>query len=150
MGLDQNGAVDIFNFLHIVRTGTNEGEVISGCLGEEIDEDVDLNMSPEYPDGSKATFDDIAEFEPNLQPNLTSEGNWGNNSSQTGESGGWGERKAEFFLNSENPGAASNSDAWAGWDSSDKIPSENCSSKAFDDSSALVIGLPKSAFTRRS
>ncbi|MCL7023806.1 hypothetical protein MKW94_016863, partial [Papaver nudicaule] len=86
MGLDQNGAVDIFNFLQIVRTGTNEGEVISGCLGEEIDEDVDLPMSPEHPDGGKATFDDIAEFEPNIQPSQTSEGNWRNNSSHTGDS----------------------------------------------------------------
>ncbi|MCL7043691.1 hypothetical protein MKW94_014187 [Papaver nudicaule] len=66
----------------------------------------------------------------------TSEGNWGNNSSQTGESVSWREWKAEKTMNSENPGAASNSDAWAGWDSSDKIQSENRSSKAFDDSSA--------------
>ncbi|XP_026407957.1 DNA-directed RNA polymerase V subunit 1-like isoform X1 [Papaver somniferum] len=141
MGLDQN-AVDIYNFLQIVRTGTKEGEVISGCLGEEVDDMelendyVELPLSPEHPDGGKATFDDIAEFEPNLQPSQISEGNWGNNSSQTGESGGWGEWKVDKTSGSENPGAASNSDAWAGWGSSDKIQSDNHSPKEIDNSSA--------------
>ncbi|KAI3854027.1 hypothetical protein MKX03_035397 [Papaver bracteatum] len=119
MGFD--GPVDTFDFLQIVNTGTNERGVISGCLGEEVDDierengGVDLALSPKHPDGSKLIFDDSPQFGSNLLHNQISEGNWWNNFSQTGESCGRKEWKVGKKLISGNPTMASNSDARPGW-----------------------------------
>ncbi|OVA16557.1 RNA polymerase [Macleaya cordata] len=139
-GLDQNSGIDVFNFLQLVRTGTNEGELGSGCLGEDIDDielengDIDLTLSPENSNGGKPIFDDSAEVE-NLEQNQIPEGNWGRDSSQTVESGSWGEWKVDKGLSLGNSGAESKSGAWSGWGSADNVPQlENHSTKALEES----------------
>ncbi|KAA8519098.1 hypothetical protein F0562_013354 [Nyssa sinensis] len=102
VGLNQQEGIDIFNFLHLVRTSLNGGESYSACLGEEIDsielgENVDLGLSPEHSSSfEKPVFEDSAEFEYNLENqkwdgSRPSNSNWEKVPSPNVESSGGGE-----------------------------------------------------------
>ncbi|KAM1589419.1 hypothetical protein ACFX10_028313 [Malus domestica] len=68
-GLNQEGGLDVFNFLHMVSTANGE-EATTGALGAEVDdllvvdELADSCLSPELDSGlDKPVFEDIIEFE---------------------------------------------------------------------------------------
>jgi DNA-directed RNA polymerase-5 subunit 1 len=47
VGLNQEGGLDVYNFLHMVNSGANEEESNTACLGAEID---DIVLEDEYTD----------------------------------------------------------------------------------------------------
>ncbi|TQD81262.1 hypothetical protein C1H46_033194 [Malus baccata] len=68
-GLNQEGGLDVFNFLHMVSTANGE-EATTGALGAEVDdlmvvdELADSCLSPELDSGlDRPVFEDIIEFE---------------------------------------------------------------------------------------
>ncbi|KAK9682807.1 hypothetical protein RND81_10G097600 [Saponaria officinalis] len=95
--------IDIYNFLHLVRS-SNEEEMDTGCLGEDIDkfdwEDayMDPALSPDQE--NNAVFDDIVEIGLDSQGNGGGDSGWGAPSSGPTVSEGngwsnWGQKKEQ-------------------------------------------------------
>ena len=115
-GLNQEGGVDVYNFLHMVRGSANGEESNTACLGVEVDELVleddyaEWEPSPEHNSSfDKPCFEDSAEFENSLdyQPG---ESTWEKvSASNLGSSGGgWDVDK--------NAGTTTgNGDVWSSW-----------------------------------
>ncbi|KAK9682199.1 hypothetical protein RND81_10G057200 [Saponaria officinalis] len=140
--------IDVYNFLHLVRS-TNEEEVDTGCLGEDIEkfdwEDAYMEpaLSPEQ--DNNAVFDDVVELGVDSQVQGggdsgwavdsgsgggNSWGNWGSkkDSSQTDdkpESGGWGAPKSQ-----DVGSGAAESNGWANWGSKKDPAQEEDKSKS--------------------
>ncbi|CAK9154540.1 unnamed protein product [Ilex paraguariensis] len=70
VGLKQQDGVDIYYFLHLVRSISKGQEMSTACLGAEIgdleldDENLELGLSPEHISSfGKPVFKDSAEFD---------------------------------------------------------------------------------------
>ncbi|KAB2627404.1 DNA-directed RNA polymerase V subunit 1 [Pyrus ussuriensis x Pyrus communis] len=88
-GLNQEGGLDVFNFLHMVSTANGE-EATTGALGAEVDdlmvvdELADSCLSPELDSGlDKPVFEDIIEFEDKSEA-LPGKSSWEKDSSVWG------------------------------------------------------------------
>ncbi|XP_008465860.1 DNA-directed RNA polymerase V subunit 1 [Cucumis melo] len=139
LGCKQDDVVDVYNFLHMVRSGKSE-EPTSACLGEEVedimveDEYGELTLSPEpFSTSEKPVFEDSAEFEhcldndpgeskwekaPSLGAVSTGGGQWESNgngkatkSSDDNDWSGWG-RKAEPDVTVTNAQENTSNSAW--------------------------------------
>ncbi|XP_019449371.1 PREDICTED: DNA-directed RNA polymerase V subunit 1-like isoform X1 [Lupinus angustifolius] len=96
----ENGGMDVYNFLYMVKGFTNGEEEKNACLGEDIDDlleedDMDWGMSPQHMSG----FDD-AVFEENCElPNGSTSNGWDINTNKTetksNDWSGWGSNKAD-------------------------------------------------------
>ncbi|CAK9182557.1 unnamed protein product [Ilex paraguariensis] len=86
--LKQQDGVDIYNFLHLLRSISKGQEMSTACLGAEIDdlelddENMELGLSPEHISSfGKHVFEDSAEFDTNIDNQKmegikTSESSW--------------------------------------------------------------------------
>ncbi|KAF5946148.1 hypothetical protein HYC85_016376, partial [Camellia sinensis] len=81
VGMNQQDGIDVYNFLHLVRSSSKEAETNSACLGAEIDyieldsEMVDWDLSPEHSSG-KPVFEDSSDFPDDLDNNQVVDGGW--------------------------------------------------------------------------
>ncbi|CAK9171045.1 unnamed protein product [Ilex paraguariensis] len=102
VGLKQQDGVDIYNFLHLVRSISKGQEMSTACLGAEIDdlelddENMELGVSPEHISSfGKPVFEDSAEFDTDIDNQKmegikTNESSWEKVSSfKVESSGGW-------------------------------------------------------------
>lgn len=84
IGPTQDGGIDIYNFLHLVRSGSYGKEPDTACLGEEVedlileDENLELGISPEHSSNfERPTFEDSMEFQNTWEnPVPSSGGDW--------------------------------------------------------------------------
>ena len=81
------GGMDVYNFLHMVKSLSNGEEENNACLGEDIDdlleeEDVDFGMSPQHNSGFDAVFEENCE----VLNGSTSNG-WDANAAETKDGG---------------------------------------------------------------
>ncbi|CAL5339826.1 unnamed protein product [Camellia sinensis] len=81
VGMNQQDGIDVYNFLHLVRSSSKEAETNSACLGAEIDyieldsEMVDWDLSPEH-SSCKPVFEDSSDFPDDLDNNQVVDGGW--------------------------------------------------------------------------
>ncbi|KAF2322513.1 hypothetical protein GH714_017381, partial [Hevea brasiliensis] len=67
--LNQEGRIDVYEFLNMVRSGADGEESVTACLGAEVDDlmledEIDWNLSPENNFGSdKPSFEETDEFQ---------------------------------------------------------------------------------------
>ncbi|KAL9239936.1 hypothetical protein vseg_014207 [Gypsophila vaccaria] len=148
--------IDVYNFLHLVRS-TNEEEMDTGCLGEDIEkfdfEDAYMEpaLSPEQ--DNNAVFDDVVEIGVDSPAQGGGDSGWavGSGSAGGNDWGGWGAKKdpaqSEEKSEAGGWGAPKSQDAvsgsvesngWANWGSK-KDPA-----KAEDKSTSGGWGAPKS------
>ena len=113
--MNQEGGIDVYNFLHMVRGSANGEESNTDCLGVDVDDLVledeyaEWEPSPEHNSSfDKPSFEDSAEFE-NCLDNLPGESTWEKVSAfNSGSSGGWDVDK--------NAGTTTGKgDVWSGW-----------------------------------
>ncbi|KAL9233818.1 hypothetical protein vseg_008765 [Gypsophila vaccaria] len=95
--------IDVFNFLHLVRS-SNEEEMDTGCLGEDIDkfdwEDAFMEPALSPDQENNAVFDDIVEIGLDSQENGGADSGWGASLSGPSASEGngrsnWGQKKEQ-------------------------------------------------------
>ncbi|GFY94930.1 nuclear RNA polymerase D1B [Actinidia rufa] len=97
VGMNQQDGIDVYNFLHLVRSSSKEEETNSACLGAEIDyfdlegDDAEWALSPER-SSDKPTFEDSSDFQYDLENEMVDEGrpskpNWEKVSSLNTEPG---------------------------------------------------------------
>ncbi|KAG2671868.1 hypothetical protein I3760_13G013300 [Carya illinoinensis] len=132
VGLNEEGGIDVYNFLHMVRSTANGEESNTGCLGADTDdlmledECAEWAPSPEHNSSfDKPFFEDSAEFE-NCLDNQPGESTWDASTSwdkqmtRENASSGWGTNKAEPGDVSTKPAVdSSKSSGWgamAGWE----------------------------------
>ncbi|KAK9282648.1 hypothetical protein L1049_010867 [Liquidambar formosana] len=141
VGLNREAGIDVYNFLHLVRSGSN-GEVSNtACLGADIDdlmlddENMELGMSPEHDsDFVKPVFEDSAEFQYSVENQMLDNGKpnestWDKVSSINIKSNGGG----DWVVDKGNTTSMSKPDAWSSW-GTDKVKTQDVqSSKAKDD-----------------
>ncbi|KDO53584.1 hypothetical protein CISIN_1g0002912mg, partial [Citrus sinensis] len=76
---NQDDGVDVYDFLHMVRSSTGIEELDTGCLGEEVDgleDEFDWSLSPEHNLCSdKPVFEDLVEDQSWLE-NKQENANW--------------------------------------------------------------------------
>lgn len=123
VGKDQQEAIDVYDFLHLVRSSSKADAVKSACLGADID-DLDVNyddgemaMSPE-PGAGKPTFEDTFEFQNGTEDRVRDLGNfndsWGKKSSAISENGkDWATGNKGNWGSTATTSAKSN--AWSSW-----------------------------------
>ncbi|KDP40529.1 hypothetical protein JCGZ_24528 [Jatropha curcas] len=129
--LDQEGSIDVYEFLNMVRCSAN-GEESTACLGADVDDLMlddgmdDWNLSPEHNFGSdKPTFEDRAEFQNCLdnQPADWEKASYAVNGSSSG--GNWGGDK-NMETDKEN--------SWSGWGRNAAETQNALSTKAHEES----------------
>ncbi|XP_057502270.1 DNA-directed RNA polymerase V subunit 1-like [Actinidia eriantha] len=97
VGMNQQDGIDVYNFLHLVRSSSKEEETNSACLGAEIDyfdlegDDAEWALSPER-SSDKPTFEDSSDFQYDLENEMVDAGrpskpNWEKISSLNTEPG---------------------------------------------------------------
>ncbi|XP_030470027.1 DNA-directed RNA polymerase V subunit 1 [Syzygium oleosum] len=137
----QEGATEVYSFLHMVRGPNMEGRGDSTCLGVEIEhldweeENAELNRSPEN-NSERPVFEDNVEFPDNVdvQPNGW---NWDKVTSADNGSSGW-DASASWEKNdndSTTPGNNRQSTAWSNWGSK-KAESQVIGSQVDDQKSS--------------
>ncbi|KAK4836259.1 hypothetical protein QYF36_020546 [Acer negundo] len=116
--LNQEHGIDVYNFLHMVRSSTGVEETNTGCLGAEVedleseDEIADWNLSPEQNSGfDKPTFED-GEFQ-NCLDNQPEDTNWEKVSLPNGGSSGGGNWDLAKSNGTETD--VSEADPWGSW-----------------------------------
>ena len=132
IGPAQDGGIDIYSFLHLVRSGSYGKEPDTACLGAEVedlileDENLELGMSPEHSSNfEKPVFEDSAEFQ----------NTWENHVPDSG--GDWAVNQ-----NKETTASTLKPSAWSSW-GTDKVtmkdtfstrePEESSRSAGWDD-----------------
>ncbi|KAJ4720299.1 DNA-directed RNA polymerase subunit [Melia azedarach] len=89
VGSSQEDGIDVYNFLHMVRSSASVEQSDTGCLGEEVDEledEMDWSLSPEHNFSSdKPVFEDCVEDQ-NWLENKQENGNWEKVSSSNNDS----------------------------------------------------------------
>ncbi|KAI6670295.1 hypothetical protein NL676_005180 [Syzygium grande] len=137
----QEGATEVYSFLHMVRGPNMEGRGDSTCLGIEIEhlnweeENAELNRSPEN-NSERPVFEDNVEFQDNVdvQPNGW---NWDKVTPADNGSSGW-DASASWEKNDNDstaPGNNRQSTAWSNWGSK-KAESQVIDSQADDQKSS--------------
>ncbi|XP_059649269.1 DNA-directed RNA polymerase V subunit 1 [Cornus florida] len=130
VGLNQQDESDVYNFLNLVRSSTNE-ELNSACLGGEIDnfeleyENMESGFSPDHNSSfDKPIFEDNPSFEDNSAGWGTVDS--GETLNQSGQSAAWGKKIAaeETGWNKKN-GQPENSTGWAAVNSGEKLSEDN-------------------------
>ncbi|KAM7512415.1 hypothetical protein LguiB_011290 [Lonicera macranthoides] len=128
--LNQQGGIDIYNFLNLVRGGSEE-ETNSACLGVDIDnlymedEDLESGLSPEHNSSlGKPMFEDSAEFDFDLGDGNKNGGSiWEKGPSLTVESsGGWesmADKKQEGGWGVMESGNGTDQPGWNSWGKKD-------------------------------
>ncbi|KAL5733955.1 hypothetical protein ACOSP7_031816 [Xanthoceras sorbifolium] len=116
--LNQEPGIDVYNFLHMVRSSTVVEETNTGCLGAEVDDlesedDIaDWNLSPEQNSGfDKPTFED-GEYQ-NCLDNEPEDTSWEKVSLPNGGSSGGGNWDFAKFNGAETD--ISKPDPWGNW-----------------------------------
>ncbi|XAR54458.1 DNA-directed RNA polymerase [Bertholletia excelsa] len=121
VGMNQRDGIDVYNFLHLVRSGTRGEEMASACLGADVDyldlesDDKEWGMSPDH-GSDKLTFEDG--FEPDLDNWMvdgarSGESNWEKVSTPSTPNGGEWVVDKQKNRSSEDMGLKTS--GWSGW-----------------------------------
>ncbi|TKY68288.1 DNA-directed RNA polymerase V subunit 1 [Spatholobus suberectus] len=126
--------MDVYNFLHMVKSLTNGEEDTDACLGEDVDdlleEDMDLGMSPQHTSGFEAVFEEDLE-QPNVSTSNVWEANTKQTESKTNEWSGWVSNKTEI-KDSRSERAQEDS-----WRKTDVIEEDSSRSNAWDTNTTV-------------
>ncbi|RVW22256.1 DNA-directed RNA polymerase V subunit 1 [Vitis vinifera] len=129
IGPAQDGGIDIYSFLHLVRSGSYGKEPDTACLGAEVedlileDENLELGMSPEHSSNfEKPVFEDSAEFQ----------NTWENHVPDSG--GDWAVNQ-----NKETTASTLKPSAWSSW-GTDKVTMKDTFSTREPDESSRSAG----------
>ncbi|KAG9151839.1 hypothetical protein Leryth_002107 [Lithospermum erythrorhizon] len=114
--LNQPEGVDVYSFLHLLRSTEDNGQIDSSCLGQDIDEfEMEDQPSPvRDSDFEKPDFEDRADFEDNTG-NTSSPGAWNVEEKKDDHSTSWSswEKKLEGNDGGQDiPGSTSSPGAW--------------------------------------
>jgi DNA-directed RNA polymerase-5 subunit 1 len=146
VGLNQEGGIDVYNFLHMMNSTANGEESNTACLGAEIDDIMledeyeDWAPSPEHNSSSdKPFFEDSAEFESSLdnrpgESTLDADASnpWGGKAGDVDPANPW---EKAGGVDAANPwGKKAGENTSSGW-GTHNAESGNVSTKASEDSS---------------
>ncbi|KAF8388658.1 hypothetical protein HHK36_025338 [Tetracentron sinense] len=127
MELNHDGGIDVYNFLQLVRSSSNEGESNTTCLGADIDnlgldnEDMNSDLSPEHNSNfDKLIFEDSAEVQYSLENHIPDKGkpsgsNWERVSTLKVESSGGREWNVAQHQNLESGMEITKPNVWSSW-----------------------------------